>query len=187
MFRGRRFVKADYVDDGVAAMHYGQIYTQYGSSAISPLTRVRRDLAPALRFAQTGDVVIAEVGETAEDVGKAVAWLGDEALAVHDGCFVLRHSQNPRFVSYCLQTETFHAEKHRYVSRGKLSRLLFGGLKSVRIPIPPLTEQERIVSILDKFDALVNDLSAGLPAELAARRRQYEHYRDRLLSFPESA
>ena len=55
------------------------------------------------------------------------------------------------------------------------------------VPVPPLAEQERIVAILDRFDALVNDLSSGLPAEIAARRRQYEHYRDRLLTFPEAA
>lgn len=53
------------------------------------------------------------------------------------------------------------------------------------IPIPSLEEQERIVSILDKFNALVNDLSIGLPAELKARRQQYEHYRNRLLTFQE--
>jgi len=50
-----------------------------------------------------------------------------------------------------------------------------------------MEEQQRIVSILDKFDALVNDLSRGLPAEIQARRQQYEHYRDRLLSFREAA
>lgn len=53
------------------------------------------------------------------------------------------------------------------------------------IPLPPLEEQRRIVSVLDKFDSLVNDLSIGLPAELAARRKQYEYYRDRLLTFEE--
>ena len=53
------------------------------------------------------------------------------------------------------------------------------------VPIPATAEQDRIVNTLDKFVALVNDLSIGLPAELAARRRQYEHYRDRLLTFPE--
>ncbi len=56
-------------------------------------------------------------------------------------------------------------------------------LKKIRIPIPPLAEQERIVAILDKFDALVNDISSGLPAELEMRRKQYEYYRDRLLTF----
>lgn len=52
-----------------------------------------------------------------------------------------------------------------------------------KIPIPPIAEQQRIVSILDRFDALVNDISIGLPAELAARRKQYEYYRNRLLTF----
>ena len=55
------------------------------------------------------------------------------------------------------------------------------------IPVPPLSEQERIVSILDKFDALANDISIGLPAEIQARQKQYEYYRDKLLSFKEAA
>ena len=53
------------------------------------------------------------------------------------------------------------------------------------IPVPPLAEQERIVAILDRFDALCNDLSSGLPAEIEARRKQYEYYRDKLLTFKE--
>ena len=56
---------------------------------------------------------------------------------------------------------------------------------SITIPVPTMAEQHRIVETLDAFDALVNDLSIGLPAELAARRKQYEHYRDRLLTFKE--
>ena len=51
------------------------------------------------------------------------------------------------------------------------------------VPIPLLSEQERIVAILDKFDALVNDISVGLPAEISARRKQYEYYRNQLLTF----
>lgn len=56
-------------------------------------------------------------------------------------------------------------------------------LSQIRIPIPPLSEQRRIVAILDQFETLVNDLSIGLPAELEARRKQYEYYRDKLLTF----
>ena len=56
-------------------------------------------------------------------------------------------------------------------------------LTKIMLPIPPLDEQHRIVALLDKFDALCNDLTSGLPAEIDARRRQYEYYRDRLLTF----
>ena len=68
-----------------------------------------------------------------------------------------------------------------------MKRLSGESLARLTIPVPPREEQDRIVSILDKFDALVNDLSSGLPAEIAARRRQYQHYRDRLLTFRQAA
>ncbi len=185
--RGRRFTKDDYVPDGIGCIHYGDIYTQYGTSAMRTVSHVRADLASTLRFAQSGDLVIAAVGETVEDVGKAVAWLGDDEVAVHDDCFVFHHSLNPKFVSYFFQTKAFHAEKNKFVARAKVKRLSGESLAKLAIPVPPLEEQERIVAILDQFDALVNDLSSGLPAEIKARRQQYQHYRDRLLSFKEAA
>ena len=65
--------------------------------------------------------------------------------------------------------------KHIYITR----------VNQMMIPVPSLEEQERIVSILDRFDKLCNDISEGLPAEIEARRKQYEYYRDKLLSFEE--
>ena len=56
-------------------------------------------------------------------------------------------------------------------------------IRNFEIPLPPLSEQRRIVEILDRFEALTNDLQAGLPAEIAARRQQYEYYREKLLTF----
>jgi len=78
----------------------------------------------------------------------------------------------------------YYSLNNFYVKTGKYTRH-FSFLKKTLIPIPPLSEQKRIVSILDKFDALTNDISIGLPAELTARRKQYEHYRSKLLTFKE--
>ena len=183
--RGRRFTKADVVETGTPSIHYGEIYTRYGVAAEVTVSQVRSELVPQLRFAQSGDVVIAAVGETVEDVGKAVAWLGDGAVAVHDDCFIFSHDMDPKFVSYYMQTEHFHAQKGKHVARAKVKRLSGESLAKITIPVIPRGEQERIVAILDRFDTLVNDISVGLPAELAARRKQYEHYRDRLLTFKE--
>ena len=66
-------------------------------------------------------------------------------------------------------------------------KLMSNAMARIQIPVPSLEEQERIASILDKFDALVNDISQGLPAEIEARKKQYEYYRDKLLTFKEKA
>jgi type I restriction enzyme S subunit len=185
--RGRRFVKDDIVDEGVPAIHYGEIYTRYGVATSSVAIHLRPELKSGLRYAKPGDVVIVDVGETVEDVGKAVAWLGNEDVAIHDHSFAFRHSQNPSYISYFLQTSTFQREKAKYVARTKVKTLSMPGIAHIKIPVPPLDEQERIVGILDKFDALVNDHRIGLPAEIDARSKQYQYYRDRLLTFKELA
>ena len=75
-----------------------------------------------------------------------------------------------------------------YVYKGMgNSKLMSNVMESILIPIIPLSEQQRIVSILDRFDRLTNDLTAGLPAEIAKRRQQYEYYRDKLLTFKRKA
>ncbi len=72
----------------------------------------------------------------------------------------------------------------RYISTAAQPKLTKENLNKIPIPIPPLDEQERIVAILDRFDTLVNNIKEGLPAEIEARKKQYEYYRDKLLSFP---
>jgi type I restriction enzyme S subunit len=185
--RGRRFTKSDVVEAGIPSIHYGEIYTDYGVAASRALREVRSDLVGQLRFAQPRDVVFAGVGETVEDVGKAVAWLGDGPVAVHDDTFSFTSGLNPKYVAYAVQTDDFHAQKANHVARGKVKRLSAAGLAKIKIPVPCVEEQERIVSILDHFDALINDLNVCLPVELNARRTQYEYYRDRLLTFKELA
>lgn len=183
--RGRRFTKEDIVDSGIPSIHYGEIYTSYGVATESTVSHVRDDLAGRLRYALPGDLVLAAVGETVEDVGKAVAWLGTQPAAVHDDTYIFRHNLHPKYVSYWLQTAAFHRQKNRFVARAKVKRLSGENLAKVVMPVPDFAQQKHIVEILDRFDALVSDLSVGLPAELAARQKQYEYYRDRLLTFEE--
>ena len=91
-----------------------------------------------------------------------------------------REQVTPKYLYHALQVQNLSELN----TAGGVPSLTQTVLKRVRIPLPSLAEQERIVKILDKFDALVNDISSGLPAEIEARRKQYEYYRDRLLTFP---
>jgi type I restriction enzyme, S subunit len=100
-----------------------------------------------------------------------------------DDCFTLICPNNlqSKFLYYYLKVrQKYIFSKVRRASVPRLSRTV---IEKIKIPIPPLAEQERIVAILDKFDALVNDISVGLPAEINTRRKQYEYYRNKLLTF----
>ncbi len=185
--RGNGLQKKDFVESGVGCIHYGQLYTHYGTFADKTKTFVSETFAKKLRKAKTGDLVIATTSENDEDVCKAVAWMGKEEIAVSGDAYIYRHSLHPKYVAYFFQTRSFQEQKKRRISGTKVRRVSGESMGKFMIPVPPMEEQERIVSILDKFDALVNGISEGLPAEISARRQQYEYYRDRLLTFHEAA
>ena len=92
----------------------------------------------------------------------------------------------PEFMRYYFQTSMFwDFQIKRLLQSSSMKNIPMGKIRKFVLPIPPLEEQEKIVNILDRFDTLCNDLTAGLPAEIEARRKQYEYYRDKLLSFEE--
>ena len=182
--RGKRFVRTDIINDGIPCIHYGDIYTYYGLYATKSKGRLRSELASKMRYAQKNDVVIVAAGENKEDIGIGLAWIGDEPAAVHDACFIFRSDLYPQYVSHYLRSDYYHKQIVKYVSEGKICSISAKGLGNAIIPVPSYEEQVRIATLLDKFEALVNDLSQGLPAEIAAVQEQYEYYRNKLLSFP---
>lgn len=185
--RGNGLQKKDFTDTGVGCIHYGQIYTYYGTFAERTKSYVSNELAEKLKKAQTGDLIIATTSENVEDVGKAVAWLGDENICISGDAFIYHHNQNPKYMSYLFQTNSFFEQKKKCITGVKVMRINDVAMSKFKFGFPPMEEQERIVAILDKFDSLVNNISEGLPAELTARRQQYEYYRNKLLTFDEAA
>jgi type I restriction enzyme S subunit len=98
---------------------------------------------------------------------------------------LFRHNENVKYLAYYFQTTEFQKQKTKYITGAKVRRISKDNLAKMMIPIPKdPNEQERIVSILDKFEALTTSISDGLPREIELRQKQYEYYRDMLLSFP---
>lgn len=107
---------------------------------------------------------------------------------IHDGWLVISGFEEaflPDFLYHLLRSKVVQAEFARKAGSGTVQNLNADIVRSVTVPVPSMDEQEKIVAILDRFEVLTNDFNNGLPAELNARRQQYEHYRDRLLTFQE--
>lgn len=185
LVRGSGMPKTDFSESGVGAIHYGQIYTKFGTATAEVITHVPEDKAKKLAVVNPGDVIVANTSENLEDVCKAVAWVGDSDIVTGGHATVIKApEQNAKFISYYMATGRFNKDKRRHAFGTKVIDVAPKNLAKIEFPVPPLEEQQRIVDILDRFDSLTTSLSEGLPAELAARRSQYEYYRDQLLTFP---
>ncbi|WP_404473572.1 restriction endonuclease subunit S [Microbacterium aerolatum] len=177
LVRGNGMPKIDLVEQGVGAIHYGQIYTRYGIWATETLSFVTPETAVKLAKANPGDIIITNTSENLEDVSKAVAWLGAEQIVTGGHATVIRHNQNSKYLSYWFASEAFSNQKRKLATGTKVIDVSAKQLAKIRIPVPPPEVQAEIVRILDQF----TQLEAELEAELEARQRQYEHYRSSLV------
>ena len=181
--RGTGLQKSDFVEEGFPCIHYGQVHTFYKTFADKTKSFTSLDLAKKLKKAKKGDLIIATTSEDVCACCKATAWLGDTEVAISGDSYMYSHSQNPKYMAYLFQTEEFAKQKSKVATGAKVVRVSGEAMAKFRFMFPSLSEQARIVSILDKFEALVNDLSQGLPAEIEAVKEQYEYYRNKLLKF----
>lgn len=135
------------------------------------------ELKSAYSFPKLGDILISASGT----IGRTVVYNGEDAYYQDSNIVWIDNDERIVLNSYL---RILYQVIDWKVEGGTIKRLYNDNIKNTIIPIPPLTEQERIVAILDRFEALTTDLTSGLPAEIKARQQQYEYYRDTLLSFP---
>lgn len=149
----------------------------FGKKADAFISReLYNDYKNRYSFPTKGTILISASGT----IGRTVIYNGEDAYFQDSNIVWINNDETKvlnKFLFYLYKIVEWKTEG------GTIARLYNDSLCRIRIPVPPLAEQERIVAILDKFDALVNDISSGLPAELEMRRKQYEYYRDRLLTF----
>ena len=130
-----------------------------------------------LLFASTGTGTVGRM---------AIVTNYDKDWAISETLYSLKPKKEFILTKYLLFILNSNDSKSQYepkISKGSVPHLKVADLLNVKIPVPSLAEQERIVGILDRFDTLVNDISQGIPAEIEVRKKQYEYYRDRLLTF----
>ena len=134
---------------------------------------------------EVGDVLFSgtgTIGETAVIEKEPSNW------NIKEGVYAIKPNQTmiqPMYLRYILMTDFIKKEYMKKAAGGTVQSVPMGELKKIRIPVPSLQEQNRIVGVLKQLDDLCNSLTNGLPAEIEARQKQYEYYRDKLLSFKE--
>ncbi|EEP2833539.1 restriction endonuclease subunit S [Salmonella enterica] len=190
LVRGNGLPKTDFTEAGIPAIHYGQIYTFYGLSTETTKSFVSQDTAKKLKKVNTGDVVITNTSENLDDVGKALVYLGKEQAVTGGHATIFKPNKGiiGKYFAYFTQTNSFFNEKRKYSKGTKVIDVSASDMAKITIPIPcpnnpekSLAIQSEIVRILDEFTAL----TAELTAELTARKKQYNYYRDQLFSFDE--
>ena len=154
--RGERFTAADYVEsDGIPCIHYGEIYTDYGTVATKTISQVKPSLRSSLRYAKPGDVIVATTSENVEDVCKAVAWIGNSLVAYHDDSFALTFSGDPVFLVSFFETSGFYAQKSSVAHGVKVMRVSSDSLANINLPTPLVVEQRLIGSYFSRLDFLI--------------------------------
>jgi|SRR5665648_5190 len=172
----KRIMKAETTPDGDVPFY--KIGT-FGREPDAYISREKYDeYRKAYSFPKKGDILISAAGT----IGRTVIYNGEPAYYQDSNIVWIDNNERQilnKYLFYCYSMKPWAVS-----NGGTIARLYNDNINKAKIPVPTIEEQERIVAILDRFDTLCNDLTIGLPAEIEARRKQYEYYRDKLLTFP---
>ena len=185
--RGRSLQKTDIGLGKIPIILYGELYTTYGNYITEVVSHTSLARAKKATLARSGDLLLPLSSTTKEaQIGKVSALCVD-GVYVGGDALILSHYQYAGYLVHLLNSGWFEKQKMKCVRGTTIMHLSSQELLKIFIPLPPLSVQEEIVRILDKFHTLTNSIVEGLPREIELRRKQYEYYREKLLTFPRAA
>ena len=179
IYRGSGIKRDQVTEEGIPCVRYGEIYTTYGVWFEECKSHTKLEYVKSPKYFEHGDILFAITGESVEDIAKCCAYIGNEKCLAGGDIVVLKHKEDPKYISYALSTVDAQRQKSSGKVKSKVVHSSVPSIKAIKLPVPPLEVQREIVHILDSFTLL----TAELTAELTARKKQYEFYRNKLLTF----
>ena len=182
IYRGAGITRDQVTAEGTPCVRYGEIYTTYGVWFDKCVSHTDESKLASKKYFEYGDILFVITGESVEDIAKCCAYVGHEKCLAGGDIVVLKHNQDPKYLSYALATTDARQQKSKGKVKSKVVHSSVPAIREIKIPVPPIEIQREIVCILDNF----TNLTAELVKELTARKTQYGYYRNKFLDFESS-
>ena len=183
IYRGAGITRDQVTAEGTPCVRYGEIYTTYGVWFDKCVSHTDESKLLSKKYFEHGDILFAITGESVDDIAKCCAYIGHEKCLAGGDIVVLKHNQDPKYLSYVLATTDARQQKSKGKVKSKVVHSSVPAIREIKVPIPPIEIQREIVRILDDYTENIVELQNQLTAEITARQKQYEFYRDKLLTF----
>ncbi len=174
MYRGSGIKREQITPNGLPCVRYGEIYTTYNISFDACVSHTTESLIKSPKYFTHGDLLFAITGESVEDIGKTIAYLGHEKCLLGGDIVCMKHNQNPKYLSYALSSREAIRQKGLGKTKLKVVHTSIPALSEIVIPIAPLSEQQRIVSRLDSAFANIDALKANAEKQLTEARALFQ-------------
>ena len=161
MYRGSGITREQIRPEGCPCVRYGEIYTTYNYHFDKCISHTDEQIISSKKYFEHGDILFAITGESVEDIGKSIAYLGHEKGLAGGDIIIMKHNQNPKYLAYALSTPDAVAQKGFGKTKLKVVHTNAPSLKALVVPIPSLEEQQQIAARLDELSANIKSLQSN--------------------------
>lgn len=174
MYRGSGIKRDQVTKEGVPCVRYGEIYTTYNYAFDECVSHTNEECITSPKYFSHGDLLFAITGESVEDIGKTIAYLGNDKCLLGGDIVCMKHEQNPKYLAYALSSRDAIRQKGYGKTKLKVVHTSIPALSEIKIPIAPLDEQQRIVERLDSAFENIDGLKANAEKQLAEARTLFQ-------------